>query len=116
MNELSFENPNPENKKEKVPTPEEVQEVFDTVIGPDAMRCEVRVLEDKDGVYLREVSVKEPDGDIREYLYTREGRFPECKSIATSIEYVTYGKSDMPVGNGSVADYKNGEWVFVEER
>ena len=100
-----------EEGPESIPTPEEVQSVFEQLIGEESYR-EVRKREDEQGLYLWDIIVSGEDGDT-EYLYMRKGRYPEGQALATSVHVTFFDKAGIPVGGHSVAKYIEGEWKLT---
>lgn len=109
---------NQENKQEAMPTPEEIQEAFDKIIGPDAMRCEVETRENEEGVvYYRDISTKGPDGSITTYNYMApHGHDGAAGCKQASIHYVVEYPDDPIPGGGSSAEFENGTWVYYGKK
>lgn len=100
-----------EEASESIPTHEEVIAVVEELLEGLAYK-EVRMLEDEQGVYLLDCRVEGEDG-YTEYLYLREGRYPDHEEASETAIHATYfDVEDNPVGGTSVAKYRKGEWVL----
>ncbi len=97
-----------EEGSESTPTPEEVQSVFEQLVGEEEYE-DVRRMEDEQGLYLWEIKVSGDGGDA-EYSYMREGHYPEGQASATAIHVTFFDAEGVPVGGHSVAKYISGEW------
>ena len=109
---MNFETP--EQKKEGlelIPTPEEVQTVFEQLIEGEEYK-DGRRLEDEKGLYLWDVIVSKEDGNI-EYSYMREGRYLEGQASVTAIHVTFFDEAGDPIGGHSVAKYIEGEWELA---
>ncbi|PIR87439.1 MAG: hypothetical protein COU11_00260 [Candidatus Harrisonbacteria bacterium CG10_big_fil_rev_8_21_14_0_10_49_15] len=101
----------PEEKPEKIPSEQEVADLFKELLGGCEYK-EVRKREDERGLYLWEISV--PDGGgVAEYVYRRKGNFKEVKSASTGVHVVYYDEDGIPCGGDSVAEYGDGRWEKV---
>jgi hypothetical protein len=100
-----------EEGPESIPTPEEVQLIFEQLI-EDGEYKDVRKIEDEQGLYLWDIIVSEKDGDI-EYSYMREGQYSEGQASATAIHITFFDKEGIPTGGHSVAKYLEGEWKLT---
>lgn len=115
MNEKNLNNF--EGGQESIPTPEQVREIFDRLIGEGKYE-DRRKLEDEQGLYLWEAVVleKDEDGCTSEYSYIRAGRYSEGgQSSETAIHITYFDEEGIPIGGESVAKYKNGEWHYYTE-
>ena len=118
LDDSSIEEPEPiltpeevEKGPESIPTLEEVQSVFEQLIGEEKYE-EVRRLEDEQGLYLWDIIVSGKEGNT-EYSYMRKGRYPEGQSSATAIHVTFFDETDTPVGGHSVAKYREGDWQLT---
>ena len=74
-----------------------------------------RELSNEDGIYLLEVEEKgHAPGDDVEYIYQREGVFPN-KNESSTLIHVIYSKGGVPVSGYNVSEYdpKTREWVRI---
>lgn len=101
-----------EEKPESIPTPEEVQLVFEQLIGEKEYK-DVRKLEDEEGLYLWDIVISGEDGNT-EYSYMREGQYSEGKTLNTAIHVTFFDESGTPVGGHSVAKYMGGKWELKQ--
>lgn len=109
----------PPNKLEEgledIPTPEEVQEIFEQLVGEKRYE-DIRKLEDEQGLYLWDIIISkedgEEDGDI-EYSYMREGKYPEGQASVTAVHVAFFDKEGIPEGGYSVAKYIDGKWEMT---
>jgi len=97
-----------ENFEERILTAKEVLDQFNEIITEDYQIY--RSLENKDGLYLLEVGIKDAEDELILYTYIRAGSYPEGSSTETAIEVVFF-LGDMPVGGNSIKKYKKGVWV-----
>ena len=100
-----------EEELEAIPTPEEVQSVFEQLVGKEEYE-DVRKLEDKRGLYLWDIKINGEDGDT-EYSYMREGQHPEGQASTTAIHVTFFDQEGTPVGGHSVAKYVEGGWKLT---
>ncbi len=100
-----------EKGPESIPTPEEVQSVFEQLIGEKGYE-DVRKLEDEQGLYLWDIIVTGKDGDT-EYLYMRKGRYSEGQASATAVHVTFFDEEGTPVGGESRAKYIEGKWKLT---
>jgi len=105
MNENMHKN---ENFEARILTEREVLDQFDEILTEDYKIY--RSLENKDGLYLLEVGIKDAEDELILYTYIRAGSYPEGSSTETVIEVVFF-LGDMPVGGNSIKKYKKGVWV-----
>ena len=99
--------PQVETKKEIGPRRESIRAGFNEMI--EGEYTVVRELEDKEGLYLWEVTI--PDGDgIAEYTFIRKGEHPGIKARMSVINVVRYDETGMPMSGSLIADYINGAW------
>jgi hypothetical protein len=107
-----------ETKIERIPTAEEIESVFEKLIGIGrvfAVGCKEK---DEKGVYKYDIRIP---GDLPEettwYEYTRKGEYKEGSSLSSVIDVVYYEKDtngqDMAVGGTSVANWINGSWEII---
>ena len=101
-----------ENKKEDIPTKEEIVEVLPNLI--TGRKFEVgRELDDEQGTYLREVNIITEEDKI-EYEYMRKGQHPGgMKSLTSNVSITFYDKGGIPEGGNIVARYENGKWALT---
>lgn len=105
----------PENPKEKIPAPEEIESIFKEFLqGKEyALR---RKLEDENGPTLWEISIEGENGGTIEFCYTRKKAHLEGGSTEITIDKTYYDETGYPEGGDNVARYKDGEWkIFSEE-
>jgi len=100
-----------EEGSESIPTPEEVQSVFEQLLGEEKYE-DGRELEDEQGLYLREIIVPGEDGDT-EYAYMRKGRYSEGQASDTAVHVTFFDKDGTAVGGHSVAKYIEGKWELT---
>ena len=100
-----------EEGPEAIPTPEEVEAVFEKLIEAEDFE-DIRKLEDEQGLYLWDIKVPGEGGDT-EYSYMREGRYAEGQASKTAIHVTFFDVEGVPVGGHSVAKYIDGEWVLA---
>lgn len=101
-----------EEGSESIPTSEDVQSVFEQLVGEEEYE-EVRKLEDEKGLYLWDIIISGEDGDI-EYIYMRKGRYGEKgEASATAIHVTFFDKEGNAVGGDSVAKYIEGKWELT---
>lgn len=95
---------------ERAPTPEEVQGVFQRLLGESGKEFRVsKTVMDERGLY--ELEIETPgakEGEITEYAYRRDFG----KKFGPEI-HTTYYKDGMPVHGTSTAKYVNGQWEFL---
>jgi len=104
------EPPKFEEKIEVVPTPEEVQSVFEQLLEGKEYTSR-RQLEDEKGIYLWDIIVSQEDGGHIEYSYMRKGRYEEGgEASSTAIHITFYDEEGMPEGGTSVAKLIDGKW------
>ena len=94
-----------------IPTPEEVQSVFEQLVGKEGYE-DVRKLEDERGLYLWDIKVSGEDGDT-EYSYMRKGQYSEGQASITAIHVTFFDQKGIPVGGHSVAKHVEGEWKLT---
>ncbi len=101
-----------ESKKEAIPSEEEILSILENLTEGKEF-VELRKKEDKEGIYLWEIKLKETDseGGTTEYTYGRAGHYPENKSSETAVHIAFFDKDGFPVGGHSVAKYRDGEWI-----
>jgi len=104
MNENMHKN---ENFEARILTEREVLDQFDEIL-TEGYKI-YRSLENKDGLYLLEVGIKDAEDELILYTYIRAGSYPEGSSTETVIEVVFF-LGDMPVGGNSIKKYKKGVW------
>ena len=97
-----------EEGAEPIPTPEEVQSVFEQLIGDEKYE-DVRKLEDEQGLYLWDIIISGEDGNT-EYSYMRKGRYPEGQASDTAVHVTFFSEAGVPVGGHSVAKHVEGKW------
>ncbi len=103
---------NVEGGQEIVPTSEEVQAVFERLVG-EKKYAETRKLEDEKGLYLWEIEIATEEGKT-EYLYMRKGRYQKGGEASTTAIHVAFYDTDgMPVGGELAAEYREGVWEFI---
>ena len=100
-----------EEGPESIPTPEEVQSVFEQLVGGKEYET-VRQLEDEQGLYLWDIIVSGEDGNT-EYSYMRAGQYPEGQASATAVHVTFFDEEGMPVGGHAVAKYVGGKWELT---
>ena len=100
--------PTNENGAEQFPNEREVLNLFEEITGGDFEI--VRSLEDENGLYILEVQRTDEAGDIEQYNYIREGKYPEASSRETVID-VVFLSDGIPVGGHPVKKYEGGVWV-----
>ncbi len=100
-----------EEGPEAVPTPEEVQSVFEQLVGKEEYE-DIRKLEDEHGLYLWDIKIPREDGDT-EYSYMRAGQYSEGQASTTAIHVTFFDEGGIPVGGHSVAKYVEGEWKLT---
>ncbi|MFH2104634.1 MAG: hypothetical protein ABII72_00150 [Parcubacteria group bacterium] len=97
---------------ESIPTPEEVQSVFEQLVGGEEF-TDRRKLEDEQGLYLWEIIVSREDGDV-EYSYARKGRHGKEQASATAIGAYFFNKGGIPISGTTAARYEEGKWRIIE--
>ena len=123
MSETPSDIENPEGKKEKIPTKEEVL----AAMGITLENCiePPKELADENGLYSFEAKVKgEKEGEVIEYDYKRKGEFDGghhtiegYSSSGTSIHEAIYGKDGNFIKfpeHIAEYDYEKGEWINVK--
>lgn len=101
-----------------IPTPEEVKSIFEQLVEGKEYK-EGRKLEDKQGLYLWEITIPieslsgEKEGMYAEYSYMRKGRYEQGQAAATAIHVTFFDKDDMPKGGHCVANLINNKWVLT---
>ncbi|MDA2922457.1 hypothetical protein MYX07_04305 [Patescibacteria group bacterium AH-259-L07] len=100
-----------EKESESIPTPEEVQSVFEQLVGEEGYE-DVRKLEDEQGLYLWDIIVSGKDGNT-EYSYMRKGRYSEGQASATAVHVTFFDKEGIPEGGHSAAKYIEGKWKLT---
>lgn len=98
-----------EESPERIPTSEEVQSIFEQLVG-EKETVEVRKLEDEKGLYLWDITVAAADGTNEEYSYMRKGQYPEGQAHTTAVHVTFFDGEGIPVGGHSVAKYIDGKW------
>ena len=107
-----------EKSPEYIPTPEEVKSMFEQFVGEKEYK-EVRKLEDKQGLYLYDITIPieslpgEEGGMYAEYSYMRKGAYNEGSATKTSIHVTFFDHDDMPKGGHCVANFTNNKWVLT---
>jgi hypothetical protein len=104
-----------EQEIEKIPTVEEVREVFDRLREGKNVEGLRRDYDEK-GLYLWEIKIiGENDHEHTEYLYRRKGSAEKGDGGPTAI-HVTYYEDDFPVSGTTAARYdeKSGSWRIIE--
>lgn len=110
-----------EEGPEKIPTPEEVEDVFKMLIEAekDSVDIEkfetIRKFEDEKGLYLWEIKSPIKNGEYAEYSYMRARPYDKEVGGAdrTAIDVAFYDESDVLIGGDSVAKYIDGEWKLT---
>ncbi|MEX0935214.1 MAG: hypothetical protein WDZ70_02730 [Candidatus Paceibacterota bacterium] len=103
---------NPEEKKEHIPTLEEVQSILEQILEGQEYE-KIRKEEDQDGLDLWEVRVKTPEG-ISEFSYKRKGSYDTENQERVDVIHVTFfDEDDMPTGGHSVAKYIDQDWKLT---
>lgn len=101
-------------KLEHIPTSEEVQLIFDKIVGEEKYE-DVRKLEDEEGLYLWEIKITQEDGSV-EYAYTRKGDY-KSRGLAggsaseTAIHITYYDNDEIPISGHSVLKLINNKWI-----
>ena len=107
----------PEIEKEKfehVPTLEEVQSLFEKIVGKEKYE-DVRKFEDEEGLYLWEVKITKEDGSV-EYSYIRKGDY-KSKGLAggsaseTAIHITYFDNDGKPISGRSLLKLINDQWI-----
>ncbi len=102
-----------ERVAEKVSTIEEVRAVLQELTGGEVKATKQR--EDEQGLYWFEAEAPgEEAGEVNEYLYVRQGTYPEGESAVSDIQ-VTYYQDGMPVSGATVARYRDGNWIIAKD-
>lgn len=103
---------NPEEKKEHIPSLEEVRSVLEQVLEGQEYE-EVRKEEDEEGLDLWEVRVNTLEG-FAEFSYKRKGSYDTNNEKRVDVIHVTFFDQDnIPTGGHSVAKYIDGEWKLT---
>ena len=112
-----------EQEVEKIPTPEEVQSVFEQLVGEGKYETQ-RQVEDEHGLYLWSIVImNEEEYGYTEYEYARKGQYEKGEDHGpiqagdTAIHVTFYDKIEgtedyMPAGGRSVAKCIDGEWIL----
>jgi len=100
-----------EEGPESIPTPEEVQSVFEQLIGEEGYE-DVRKLEDEQGLFMWDIIVSGKDGDT-EYSYKRKGENPLGQTPNFAIHVTFFDKDGIPTGGHSVAKLIEGNWKLT---
>lgn len=104
-----------EKEVEKIPTVEQVREIFDQLReGKDPK--ELRRINDEKGLYLWEIKIDgEKDNEHIEFLYRRKGSVEKGDGGPTAI-HITYFEDDFPVSGTTAASYdeKTGLWKIID--
>ncbi len=105
---------NPEQNREYIPTPEEVQDLIRELSGKESK--ETKRIDDEKGLLVLEVEVAgESVGQVIEYAYQRNLRYlngAQTNYDISEIHKTTY-EDGMPVSGTSVARVVNGEWKIL---
>ena len=96
-----------EKAPESIPTPEEVQSIFEQLI--EGKYETERRHDDESGLYSWDIIVPGEDGKTG-YEYRR---FPGGKDSTAAVHVVFYDKEDNPVGGHSVAKYIDENWKLT---
>ncbi len=99
---------------EKIPSLESVKAAFVELVKEKNYET-TKLKEDRNGPYLWEIKITEPDGSTIEYSYSREGTFPETQGPTTKIDVVFSDDTGFPCGGYDAANYINGKWEFRSE-
>ena len=110
----SWPTPEPIDQIEKIPSLESVKAAFVELVKEKSYET-TKLKEDAQGPYLWEIKITEPDGSIVEYIYSREGTFPEAQGSATKIDILLSDETGFPCGGYDAASYVNGKWEFRSE-
>lgn len=88
----------PEFIQERIPTQEEVKQVFEKLLGIKGYE-ELKKKEDENGLYLWNVIIKGEKEDI-EYSYIRKGNYPppDGSPLETAVHTWISDKDGMPLG------------------
>ncbi len=103
-------------KPEHIPTPEEVQSLFEKIVGESKYET-ARKLEDEQGLYLWEIKIPQEDGSI-EYEYVRKGDY-KSRGLAggsaseTTIHVTYFDEDGIPVSGTSVLKLIDDKWVEI---
>jgi len=106
--------PESEEKRERIPSLEEVRSLFERKVG-EAKLEEVRRLEDERGLYLWEVRIVQKDGSV-EYSYVRKGDY-KSRGLAggsaseTAIHVTYFDNDEIPISGSSLFKLFGDEWV-----
>lgn len=97
-----------ENKKEDIPSEEEVTKFLVDLIGERKFKI-TQSFGDEKGLYFLEARIENEEGMI-EYEFMRKGRFGKKKSLSSNVSVAFYNKDGMPEGGEIIARYENGKW------
>lgn len=104
-------------KPEHIPTSEEVQSLFEKLVGEDKYE-DVRKLEDERGLYLWEIKIIKENGESLEYSYIRKGDYKSRglaggSSAETAIHMTCFDSDGVPYTGHPVRKLKDGKWVDI---
>ena len=102
-----------EEKSEHIPTSEEVQSLFEKLVGEVEYEV-IRKLEDEQGLYLWDIKIFQEDGST-EYSYIRKGNYkerglPGGSAAETAIHVIYFDKKGDSISGSSVCKFINGQW------
>ncbi len=103
-----------EKSPERIFTKEEVMEIISRYAENAVV---VRELSNEQGLYLLEAEIKgEKTGETTQYMYMREGIFPNHNEASETAIHVVYYQDEMPVGGDKIAVYKpeRAEWEEIK--
>lgn len=102
-------------KPEHIPTPVEVQSLFEKIVGESKYET-ARKLEDEQGLYLWEIKIPQEDGTSIEYGYCRKGDY-KSRGLAggsaseTAIHITYFDEDGIPISGTSVLKLVDDKWV-----
>jgi len=110
------EAPKFETTQEHIPTPEEIQAIFERVTEGKPY-VELKKTVDEKGLHLWEIRLSESvDGATTEYWYRRDGseRQGGVSFRVPVVHVVKFDRDGMPTNeSSSVAKYCDGKWVYT---
>jgi hypothetical protein len=97
-------------KLEQIPTSEEVQLLFEKILGKVKYET-TRKLEDEQGLYLWEIKILQEDGTSIEYEYYKSKNFAEGSAFKTAIRITYFDEDGIPISGTTVAKFIDNKWV-----